>query len=545
MPSACFFRRTIRKLYVAILPLVWGLSACSHAPINDSPTAVEPLALTSIERQQAQQAQQAPVAPREFRAAWVATVGNIDWPSRKGLGSEQQKKEITEILDHAAQLKLNAIILQVRPSADAIYPSAIEPWSEFLSGSQGMPPQPWYDPLQMWIEQAHARGIELHAWFNPYRAKMASANSPLAPNHIARHTPTAVKEYDNMLWMDPAEAAAKQQTLAVILDVVRRYDIDGVHMDDYFYPYPAKASNGEQIDFPDEAAWNQYQQSGGKLTRPDWRRQHVNELIETIYHGIRKEKSWVKFGISPFGIGKPDRRPEGIVGFSQYDQLYADVEHWLDQGWMDYLTPQLYWPLQQKGQEFGVLQTYWQTQNTKARHLWPGLYTSRINDTDKSWSAEEILNQVDLTRSLKDAGHVHFSMVALLQDRKQIRSKLINERYQSPALVPASPWLNSASLAAMAAPQIALSSDQKSLSITIDAKSQFHLLAIWKRYGTQWRFSVQASSQLHIDLQDDAQLGAVHQVVVSGVDRYGRESGPCSVDLVRPRAPVILGIPSP
>lgn len=486
------------------------LSACSSAPSGKSSAS----AITAKE-------QPAPLAPREFRAAWIATVANIDWPSRKDLNSAQQQAEMFSILDQAVQLKLNALILQVRPSADAIYPSSLEPWSEFLSGAQGRAPNPHYDPLQMWVEQAHARGLELHAWFNPYRAKSPVATLPLATTHISNTQPAVVKHYGDMLWMDPAEPAALRQTLAVIQDVVHRYDIDGVHIDDYFYPYPIKTADGAELDFPDGIAWNAYQQTGGTLNRADWRRLQVNRLVETIYRNVHQEKPWLKFGISPFGIGRPDRLPAGISGFSQYDKLFADVELWLENGWLDYLVPQLYWPLAQNQQAFQVLQDYWLSQNRQARHVWPGLFTSRIDNSENAWPAQEILNQIDATRSKPDTGHVHFSMAALQQNRKQIATRLGAEKYQAPALVPASPWLASSQLSA---PQLGLSADKKSLRVEVENSSTLRLLAIWKRYGPTWRFSVQPISAPGIALTADAEYGALLQVVVSSIDRTGQES---------------------
>lgn len=462
-----------------------------------------------------------PPAPREFRAAWVATVSNIDWPSRASLSSAQQQAEIISILERAKEIKLNAIILQVRPSADAIYPSALEPWSEYLTGEQDKAPQPWYDPLQFWIEQAHSRGLELHAWFNPYRAKAAISKSNLSAKHLSNSAPSAVKKYGDLLWMDPSSSEAANQTLQVISDVVRRYDIDGVHIDDYFYPYPIKNEAGQEVDFPDEDNWQRYTKSGGVLSRADWRRQHVNHLVENIAHRIRQEKSWVKFGISPFGIGKPSLLPPGIAGFSQYDKLYADVELWLAQGWLDYLAPQLYWPIAQSAQAFRVLNGYWLQQNTQGRHIWPGLYTSRLDDTDKSWASEEILNQVQATREQANAGHIHFSMAALLQNRKQIADRLSLDSYTTPALVPESPWLSTKSLHA---PKLAWSTDAASLEVTLDDASGGHVLAIWKRYSNTWVFSVQSSSENKISLMSANFSEKPQDIVVSQIDRAGRES---------------------
>ena len=207
-----------------------------------------------------------PKPMREFRGVWVATVANMDWPSKPGLSTDEQQREMIAILDRARELKFNAIILQVRTSCDAFYPSELEPWSEYLTGQQGKAPEPFYDPLKMWIEQAHARGLELHAWFNPFRARHPAATTNAA-NHISKTHPEWVKQYGKYQWLDPGEPATREHTLRVIRDVVAKYDVDGVHFDDYFYPYPEK---GE--DFPDEASWQRYQKSGGKLSRADWRR---------------------------------------------------------------------------------------------------------------------------------------------------------------------------------------------------------------------------------------------------------------------------------
>jgi uncharacterized lipoprotein YddW (UPF0748 family) len=467
----------------------------------------------------------APVAPREFRAAWVSTVSNLDWPSRKNLSSAQQQAEIIAILDTAAQLKLNAIVLQVRPSADALYASELEPWSEFLTGEQGKAPKPYYDPLLFWIQQAHARGLELHAWFNPYRAKTASGKAPATEAYFKKIAGNAIKRYGDLWWLDPAEPVAMQHTLAVIRDVVKRYDVDGIQMDDYFYPYPLNNAKGKPLPFPDDDTWLAYQQQGGKLARADWRRQNVNQLVQAVQQSIRQEKSWVKFGISPFGIGKPSRLPTGIKGFSQYDQLYADVELWLERGWVDYLVPQLYWPMAQTAQSFTVLRDYWHAQNPQGRHIWPGLFTNNLAHKDKSWPAEEILQQIEASRApglhTQSLGHVHFSITALMQNRKNIRQGLSAEKYQSQSLVPASPWLTQE---AMAAPILVADLKQKLLSVEPDRTLGFSMLAVWKRYENGWVFSSQPTSNAGISLNDDSVHGALKEVLVSKINRVGQES---------------------
>ena len=407
-------------------------------------------------------------APREFRALWIATVANIDWPSKRGLSADQQREEMRRIVATARRLKLNALVLQVRPSADAIYPSKLEPWTEYLSGTQGVATAANFDPLAEWIQLAHSEGLELHAWFNPYRARHNTATSAPAANHVSKSLPHAVKAYGNMQWLDPGEPDAARHTLAVIADVVRRYDIDGVHLDDYFYPYPipappepvakptiaAKAApttplappveTRPDLNFPDEPSWQRYKNVGGKMVRADWRRDNVNRLVRTLYREVHAEKPWVKVGISPFGLPKPDRRPEGITGFSQYDKLFADVEHWFEQGWLDYLAPQLYWPIAQEAQAFPVLLRYWASMNKQSRHLWPGLFTSRIEESDKSWLPDEIVRQIALLRSQSGAtGHIHFSAAAIMQNRRGIADALAASVYVNEARIPDTPWLAS------------------------------------------------------------------------------------------------------
>ena len=507
------------------------LASCS----TNKPKPVAPLAPAGVARPNpavVRGGAMPPAAPREFRAAWVSTVANIDWPSRPNLPADKQQAEAIAILERARALNLNAIVLQVRPAADAMYVSSIEPWSEYLTGVQGQPPRPLYDPLQFWIKEAHARGIELHAWFNPYRARQ-TVGKPTAANHFSRTHPNAVKTYGRFQWMDPGEEAASNQTLDVVLDVVRRYDIDGVHIDDYFYPYPIDATgadNGaldgrggkQELDFPDNPSWQRYVGSGGKLDRASWRRQNVNKLIETMYTGIHREKSWVRFGISPFGLGRPDRRPPGINGFSQYDKLYADAELWLENGWLDYLTPQLYWPIAQKPQAYSVLLDYWLAQNRRGRHVWPGLFTSRIGAPTNQYQPQEIVDQIDVTRTRPaSGGHVHFSMAALMENRKGIYDRLRMATYTGQALVPATPWLGST---LPGVPVVHAAHAANATMLTFNAGSNNALYAVWARYGDEWRFSVVPAARVDWPLTDDARLGAANAVVVSAVDRLGNES---------------------
>jgi len=457
-----------------------------------------------------------PPAPREFRAAWVASVANIDWPSQPGLPVERQRAEAAAMLDRARAIGLNAIVLQVRPAGDALYASTLEPWSEYLTGEQGRAPAPAWDPLAFWVDQAHRRGLELHAWFNPFRARHPSAKTPLAAPHLALVQPEAVKAYGELQWMDPAEPAAVERMLAVVADVVARYDIDGVHIDDYFYPYPIDR-DGVELPFPDEPAWQRYLGGGGRLERAAWRREQVDALVQNLHRTVHTIKPWVRFGISPFGLPRPDRRPEGISGFSQFDKLHADVERWLEQGWLDYLAPQLYWPIGSPGQAFPVLLDHWLApqQNPWRRHVWPGLFTSMIGAPRRPWNAAEIVDQVALLRSRPAAtGHVHFSMIALMQDRDGIATRLREGAYARPALVPATPWLGAA-----APPAPRLRYGAHGPAIESDGAPRPFLHAVWQRREGQWQFAVRVAA-------DGSPLAApgADAVVVSAVDRLGNES---------------------
>ena len=370
-----------------------------------------------------------PKPVREYRAAWVATVANIDWPSRKDLSTAEQKAELLAILDRAAQLKLNTVIFQVRPACDAMYASPIEPWSEYLTGTMGKAPEPFYDPLAFAVEEAHKRGLELHAWFNPYRARLLGSKSPAAPGHISKTQPQIVREYGKFLWLDPGEKETQDYSVSVIMDVVKRYDVDGIHFDDYFYPYKEEDASGKEMDFPDELSWKRYG-AGKKRSRDDWRRENVNVFIQRLYKSIKSAKPWVKFGISPFGIWQPGNPPQ-IRGLNAYDKLYADSRKWFAEGWVDYFAPQLYWAIAPPDQSFPVLLKWWAEQNAKHRLLMPGIDTTK---TRGRWKPEEIVNQIRLARNQPGvSGHIHWNMKSLM------RNDNLDASPRARSLFPASP----------------------------------------------------------------------------------------------------------
>lgn len=472
-----------------------------------------------------------PPSPREFRGVWVATVGNIDWPSKPGLTTAQQKHEARIILDRVAEVRLNAVVLQVRPACDAIYRSTREPWSYYLTGEQGKPPEPAYDPLEFWIEEAHRRGLQLHAWFNPFRARLAGATHPMHSSHVSRTHPDWVRSYGGSLWLDPGEPEARRHTLDVIADVLRRYDVDGIHIDDYFYPYPVKdpaAGVDKELDFPDEPSWNAYRQSGGTLDRAEWRRQNVNRLIEQMYHVVRREKPSVLFGISPFGIPRPGL-PKGVVGFDQYEKLYADTLRWLHNGWCDYWTPQLYWKVRSPGQPYRPLLEYWVQENQRRRHVWPGLSISRVGEGPNQYAPEEILEQIEITRQTPGAsGNVLFSMKALLASRRNLVARLANGPYRQPALVPTTPWL---STNPPGRPIVSLKGG--ALHLEPGTGEPAFVWAVWLRTGRDWVFRVLPAPQCSLPISAEPLAGA-DEVVVAAVNRQGVEGQRVRLSLPSP-----------
>ena len=458
-----------------------------------------------------------PAIPREFRAAWIASVANINWPSKNNLTTEQQKAEAINILETLKNNNFNAVILQVRPSADALYKSSFEPWSYFLTGQIGKAPSPYYDPLDYWVEESHKRGIEIHVWLNPYRAHHTGGGSVTSQSMVKKSPDNVVKLKNGMYWFDPSSQKTQDHVSNVVKDLVKRYDVDGIHFDDYFYPY---ASYNGGVDFPDNTTWNDYKTKGGNLSRADWRRANVNKFVERIYREIKTEKNHVKFGISPFGIWKPGY-PTGVTGSSQYDELYADAKLWLNQGWVDYFAPQLYWPIDSKGQSFPALLKWWNDENTKKRHLWPGLNTVEVKASDRP---REIVNQIDVTRNLlKDgAGEIHYSMAGLTKNANMLPA-LKNGPYKEKALLPTSTWLKGENL-----PKPTLTLDENDATVSATWKSgksdKVFQWALFTKYGETWETEILHSAVTAKTLPKTKGGKKLSVVAVKGVDRLANES---------------------
>ena len=366
---------------------------------------------------------------REFRAAWVATVFNIDWPSRTGLTAAAAQSELAGIVDVAARNGLNALVFQVRPEGDALYRSALEPWSRFLTGRQGG--DPGWDPLAWLVERAHARGVEVHAWLNPYRARTSASGTSVRP-HIAATNPEATVPYDGVLWMDPSRAVVQDRAVDVIRDLVARYEVDGVHFDDYFYPYPQAG-----MPFPDSAQYDRYRAGGGALSLGDWRRDNVNRLVQRVGEAVARDRPDARFGVSPFGIYRPGT-PPGISGLDAYASIYCDAPLWMARGWVDYLAPQLYWPSTQTAQAYGTLIQWWAGLTRDGRSIFAGTSLARLGSSS-AWTVDELRRQVELTRAQRARGargNVFFTIDELRTNRMGVADMLRSAFYASPALTP-------------------------------------------------------------------------------------------------------------
>ena len=391
---------------------------------------------------------------RELRGSWIATVHNINWPSLPGLTVEQQQVELKRMIQSAHDHGLNCLIFQVRPAGDALYESQIEPWSCYLSGLMSMPPSPKWDPLTFAIDEAHKHGMELHAWFNPYRALAGDRFAPSA-NHVRRQHPEWTIKYGRDWWMNPGLPEVRQRALDVILDVTRRYDVDGIHMDDYFYPYPVNGKDGKAIPFDDADTYSLYKSGGGSLELTAWRRQNVDQVVQAAYQGIKAIKRSVKFGISPFGLWRPNYPVGTGGGLDPYEHLGADSRGWLQKGWVDYLTPQLYWTIDRPKLGFATYFDWWLGENTLGRHIWPGMNTSNVGNDRR---AGEILAQISVLRARQQQmppGHFHWNFGALDKNLGKVGTLTLERAYNLHTILPASPWLSNVVLPAPLVEKIA------------------------------------------------------------------------------------------
>ena len=452
-----------------------------------------------------------PPIQREMRGVWIATVANIDWPSRSALPAEQQRAELDDIFERAVAGGFNAVFLHIRPASDALYDSALEPWGAMLTGVQGV--NPGYDPLSYAVTAAHARGLEIHAWINPFRAGNARDTASLAPAHLFNARRDLVRVYGTQLWLDPGEPATQDHVMRVVSDIVQRYDIDGVHADDYFYPYQQNDAAGRLIDFPDSGS---YARSGSTLARADWRRANVDRFVERMYREVHALKPVIKVGISPFGIWRPGN-PAGVNGLDAYATIYADSRKWLQQGWLDYLAPQLYWAITAPQQSFPALLDWWLAQSTMGRHVWPGLAAYRVADgTASAFSQAELPDQVRLTRTrAAGTGHLLYNTTSTLKKFNGAVVASLATLYASRALVPAVPWLDAA---APATPTVAVAS--RVVQMIPGAGELPRWWVVRARAGGVW------TTRVIFGDQRSTTLGLTpDRVLLTSVDQAGNTSG--------------------
>lgn len=375
----------------------------------------------------------------EFRGVWIATVDNIDWPKRGDYNPATQRADYIRQLDLHLKNGMNAVVVQVRPAADAFYPSSLEPWSQWLTGKQGTAPAPYYDPLQFMIEEAHKRGMEFHAWLNPYRANFNVKTASIAPNHITRIHPDWFVTYGDKKYFEPSNKQAQQFVVKVVQDIVSRYNVDAIHMDDYFYPYRISGK-----EFPDAAA---YLKARTKLSKDDWRRSNVDSIIRQLSIAIKKVKPSCQFGISPFSVWRnKDKDPRGSdtrAGQTNYDDLYADILLWLKNEWIDYVAPQLYLEIGHDKIDYKTMLEWW-SKNSYGRHVYIGHGIYRVNEKSLAWkNPKELPNQIKLLREYPEVhGSIYFSSKSFDRNPNGWNDSLRNNYYKQPAMIPAMPWLD-------------------------------------------------------------------------------------------------------
>jgi len=472
---------------------------------------------------------------REFRGVWIATVENIDWPSKPGLPVDEQKQEMIDRLNAHQRQGINEIMFQVRPAADAFYAKSREPWSKWLTGKQGKAPDPAYDPLEFAIKEAHKRGMELHAWFNPYRATNDGKFSLLAPSHITRIKPEWFFTYGGIKLFNPGIPEVRDYIVKVFLDVVDNYDIDGVHLDDYFYPYQI---DGQHID--DAQTFAAY--GAGYDDIRDWRRHNVDTLIEMLSDSIQAHKPRVKFGISPFGIwANTYQNPDGSAthGGSSYYELFADSRKWVKEGWVDYINPQLYWPIDDRNAAFNTLLDWW-SNNTYGRHLYIGMAAYRINErkVTRFKNPAQMPEQIKyLRRNPRVQGSVYFSSKSLINNPLGISDSLKQNYYKYPSLPPVMLWLDSippnppANFIATQTPRgVELRWDTPGLA---EDKESAYGYVIYKFNGNEKVNLNDPRHILHIQynnstyfIDNDVKRGKTYLYVVTALDRLKNESEP-------------------
>ncbi|MGM0376129.1 MAG: family 10 glycosylhydrolase [Bacteroidota bacterium] len=378
---------------------------------------------------------------REMRAVWIATVANIDWPSEPGLSTDMQKDEMLELLDLAKDYNMNTVVFQIRPSTDAFFQSELEPWSEWLTGEQGEAPDPFYDPLDFVLEEADKRGLEVHVWLNPYRAVTDTADASVSSEHPVNKNPEMFVTYGSTRYFNPGLPETRDHVAGVVGDILRRYEVDALHFDDYFYPYRIQ---GEE--FPDQEAFEEYPRGFSEEEKDDWRRDNVDLIIEQLHDTIEAVNPHVAFGISPFGVWRNRADdPKGSAtqaGQTNYDDLFANILRWQEEGWIDYVTPQIYWHIGKEVADYEIIADWW-SRNALGCRLYIGQAFYRIDreSNDREWrSSRQIIKQLKLNRTYPNIdGSMYFSAKTMHNNPRRLKQKMQRRLYRYEALPPVNP----------------------------------------------------------------------------------------------------------
>jgi uncharacterized lipoprotein YddW (UPF0748 family) len=468
-----------------------------------------------------------------MRAVWIATVANIDWPSSATASANVQKSELVRMLDDLASNNINTVVFQARPSADTFYHSTLEPWSAYLTGFQGRKPEPFYDPLQFLIEEARKRFMEVHIWLNPYRVLNSNNLNSLSPEHIYFRSKNLIVNYGGKYYFDPGLDDTRKHLNRVVQDLVERYDIDAVHFDDYFYPYPVGKS-----EFPDQETFSKNPR--GFTNRADWRRNNVDLIISELQHTIKSIKPWVEFGISPFGVWRNDRNdPRGSAtraGIQNYDDLYADILKWLRDGSIDYVVPQLYWEIGKTIADYAILIDWW-SKNSYNKNLYIGLFASGLElNRAPAWKVpNELTRQLELNKQFPQvSGVMYFSAKPFLKNLQGLNDSLKTNFYRYKAICPENS--NIAGKEAIQPQNLKLIRDLQSSVLVWDRvkaeggdKVQYYIVYAFKgrRVGDlSDPANILAFSNESLIKLDEFKLSGYYTFVVTSVNKYRKESKP-------------------
>lgn len=438
---------------------------------------------------------------RELRAVWIATVENIDWPSTPQLSTAEQKAEMIALLDSVKAYNMNSIVFQIRPDADALYASELEPWSEWLTGKQGQAPDPYYDPLQFTIDECRKRGLDIHVWLNPYRAIQNIDKTKAAPNHVSRTHPEWMLTYGKKMYFDPGIPEVRNHVSRVVSDLVRRYDLDAIHFDDYFYPYKITG-----VEFPDENSFKKYPGNFGPQDKENWRRNNVDLIIKQLHDSIKSIRPTVEFGISPFGVWRNKKNdPDGSetrAGVTNYDDLYADILKWQKEKWIDYVTPQLYWYIGKEVADYAILAKWWAA-HTFGCNLYIGQapFLLDAQSRDQSWrTADEITKQMDLNRTIPEIkGSMHFSAKFMRKDPLGIQEKLLAGHYRYPSLTPENPLVDPVLPDSPASAVISKEGKDIILSWEKQHNNSMFVVYRFKKFQPLWLLGTSNPKNLHAD----------------------------------------------